>query len=74
MTPTDIKITRHEAQARINSIEAEKEFLRQLLSTPLDLVVDKIKDRLRKADVQIAAEKKYVGGLMRKHDKIKISS
>lgn len=63
MTLTEITITRHEAQARISAIEAEKLFLRQLLSTPLDDLVNKIKDRLFSADVQIAAEKKYIGEL-----------
>ena len=66
MTSTDIKIARHEAQARIASIEAEKEFLKQLLSVPLDSVVDRIKNRLRLADVHIGAEQEYIRGLNQK--------
>lgn len=44
------------ALTRIAAIEAEKEFLRQLLATPFEDAIAKIKDYLRKADVQIGVE------------------
>lgn len=69
MTSTDIKISRREAQARISVIEAEKLFLQRQLSMPLDSVVDKIKERLRQADIRIALERKYVDGLNPEKDK-----
>lgn len=63
MTLTDMRLARHEAQARISSIQAEKEFLQRLLSLPLDVATDKIKARLINADAQIRAEQKYINSL-----------
>lgn len=66
MQPIEIEIVRQKTRARIESIEAEKEFLRQLLSVPLNSVVDRIKNRLRLADVHIGAEQEYIRGLNQK--------
>lgn len=63
MTKQDIQLARHAAQARINSMEAEKEFLQQLLNTPIDGLSDRIKNRIVQAGIQIDAERNYVNGL-----------
>lgn len=61
MTNKEIKLVHQQVakgriQARLSAIEAEKKFLLWLLSVPLDIVVDEIRNRLREVDAQIRKE------------------